>query len=259
MKVVILCGGKGTRLREETEYRPKPMVPIGDFPILWHIMKIYSHFGFKDFILCVGYKGHMIREYFRNYRWNTGDVTLQLGRESKVVFHDEHDEDDWTVTIAETGLESLTASRIQKVQKYLNPNEPFMLTYGDGLSDIDLNALLESHLNSSKVCTISAVHPAGRFGGISIEDDGIVSNFEEKPLKEKAYINGGFMVCDPKIFNYFSHSNEMFEERPINQIVSDNNLNAYCHEGWWCPMDTFRESVLLNEIWGKNQAPWKVW
>ena len=203
MKVVILCGGKGTRLREETEYRPKPMVPIGDFPILWHIMKIYSHFGFKDFVLCVGYKGHMIREYFRNYRWNTGDVTLQLGRESKVVFHDEHDEDDWTVTIAETGLESFTASRIQQVQKYLNPNEPFMLTYGDGLSDIDLNALLESHLNSSKVCTISAVHPAGRFGGISIEDDGIVSNFEEKPLKEKAYINGGFMVCDPKIFRLF--------------------------------------------------------
>ena len=134
-----------------------------------------------------------------------------------------------------------------------------MLTYGDGLSDIDLNALLESHLNSSKVCTISAVHPAGRFGGISIENDGIVSNFEEKPLKEKAYINGGFMVCAPKIFDYLSHSNEMFEERPINQIVSDDNLNAYCHEGWWCPMDTFRESVLLNEIWGKNQAPWKVW
>ena len=146
MKVVILCGGKGTRLREETEYRPKPMVPIGDFPILWHIMKIYSHFGFKDFILCVGYKGQMIREYFRNYRWNTGDVTLQLGREPKVIFHDEHDEDDWTVTIAETGLDSLTASRIQKVKKYLNPDEPFMLTYGDGLSDIDLNALLESCL-----------------------------------------------------------------------------------------------------------------
>ncbi|MEC7800210.1 MAG: glucose-1-phosphate cytidylyltransferase [Verrucomicrobiota bacterium] len=259
MKVVILCGGKGTRLREETEYRPKPMVPIGGFPILWHIMKIYSHYGFKDFILCVGYKGQMIREYFRNYRWNTGDVTLRLGREPKIVFHDDHDEDDWTVTIAETGIDSLTATRIHSVKKYLNHKEPFLLTYGDGLSNIDLSALLESHYDSGKICTISAVHPAGRFGGISIGDNGFVSNFEEKPLKEKAYINGGFMVCDQKIFNYFSEANEMFEERPINEIVADSNLNAYCHEGWWCPMDTFRESVLLNELWNKKKAPWKVW
>ena len=183
MKVVILCGGKGTRLREETEYRPKPMVPIGGYPILWHIMKIYSHFGFKDFVLCAGYKGQMIREYFRNYRWNTGDVTLELGREPKVVFHDEHDEDDWTVTIAETGLESLTATRILKIKKYLVPNEPFMLTYGDGLADIDLNALIASHYDSGKTCTISAVHPAGRFGGISIQEGGLVSNFGKKTQK----------------------------------------------------------------------------
>ena len=176
-----------------------------------------------------------------------------------MVFHDEHDEDDWTVTIAETGLESLTATRIRKIKKYLVPDEPFMLTYGDGLADINLNALIASHYDSGKICTISAVHPAGRFGGISIRDDGLVSNFEEKPLKDKAYINGGFMVCDPKIFDYFSQSNEMFEESPINRIVADSNLNAYCHEGWWCPMDTFRESVLLNELWDKRHAPWKVW
>ena len=201
----------------------------------------------------------MIREYFRNYRWNTGDVTLELGREPKVVFHDEHDEDDWTVTIAETGLESLTATRIRKIKKYLAPNEPFMLTYGDGLADIDLNALIASHCDSGKTCTISAVHPAGRFGGISIQEGGLVSDFEEKPLKDKSYINGGFMVCDPNIFDYFSQSNEMFEERPINRIVADSNLNAYCHEGWWSPMDTFRESVLLNELWDKRKAPWKVW
>ena len=198
MKVVILCGGKGTRLREETEYRPKPMVPIGGFPILWHIMKIYSHFGFKDFILCVGYKGQMIREYFRNYRWNTGDVTLQLGREPKVIFHDEHDEDDWTVTIAETGLDSLTASRIQKVKKYLNPDEPFMLTYGDGLSDVDLHALCEHHEKFKSTLTVTAVRPNARFGELQIADN-LVTSFEEKPQLDQGWINGGFFVANPDL------------------------------------------------------------
>jgi glucose-1-phosphate cytidylyltransferase len=169
MKVVILCGGRGTRLREETEFRPKPMVPIGDRPILWHIMKIYSSYGHRDFILCLGYKGDMIREYFRNYLWNTCDTTMLLGEQPATQFHDSHDEANWSVTLADTGQESLTASRVRKIRRYLNPGEPFMLTYGDGLSDIDIADTIKSHNASGKICTVSAVHPAARFGALRIE------------------------------------------------------------------------------------------
>lgn len=259
MKVVILCGGKGTRLREETEYRPKPMVPIGGYPIVWHIMKTYAHFGYREFILCLGYKGEMIREYFRNYRWNTGDVTLKLGRESNEVFHDDHDEEDWEVTLAETGSESLTATRIRKIQSYIPKGEPFLLTYGDGLGRIDIPASVESHKQSGRVCTTTAVHPAGRFGAMILNSDDSVREFEEKPLRETAYVNGGYMVCNYELFDYLGQQDEMFEQGPISRLVKEEQLNAFRHEGWWCPMDTFRESQYLNGLWDAGEAPWKVW
>lgn len=213
MKVVILCGGKGTRLREETEYRPKPMVPIGGQPILWHIMKYYAHFGHKEFILCLGYKGEAIKDYFRNYLWNTCDVTLSLGRNATATFHDHHEEEDWSVTLADTGSESMTAYRVKCIQRYIPQNEPFLLTYGDGLSTIDINAAICEHRRAGKVCTISAVHPSGRFGALAIDTVGAIHTFNEKPQVESAYINGGYMVCDYRIFNYLLDDPSIMLER----------------------------------------------
>lgn len=260
MKVVILCGGKGTRMREETEFRPKPMVPIGGKPILWHIMKSYASQGHKDFILCLGYKGDMIKDYFRNYLWNTCDVTLSLGRISAIQYHDNHEEEDWTVTLAETGAESMTAYRVRQIRKYLAPNEPFLLTYGDGVCDLDINASIEGHKRSGKILTITAVHPAGRFGSLGIEPDGTIETFLEKPQMEKAYVNGGYMVCDPGIFDYLPDDPSMMLERaPIMQMAADRLLNCYRHEGFWQPMDTFQESLYLNKLWDDDKAPWKIW
>jgi glucose-1-phosphate cytidylyltransferase len=259
MKVVILCGGKGTRLREETEYRPKPMVSIGAYPILWHIMKLYAHYGHREFVLCLGYKGEMIKEYFRNYHWNTGDVTLKLGRDSDPVFHDRHDEEDWSVTLAETGPESLTARRIKLIQRHIPVGEPFLLTYGDGLSNIDINAAIASHEASGKACTISAVHPAGRFGSMGIDINGHIHTFQEKPQVETAYVNGGFMVCDHRVFDYLGDDNVMLEREPIARLVEARELNAYRHEGWWQPMDTYQETEHLNRLWASGAAPWKLW
>ncbi len=260
MKVVILCGGKGTRLREETEYRPKPMVPIGGYPILWHIMKIYAHYGHREFVICLGYKGDLIKEYFRNYLWNTGDVTLSLGREQAVTYHDRHDEEDWNVTLAETGESSMTAFRVKQIQKYIPEGEPFLLTYGDGVSNIDINASIENHKASGKVCTVSAVHPAGRFGSMRIEPDGRIHQFQEKPQMESAYVNGGFMVCNHQMFDYLTDDpGVMLERAPIAKLVQDHQLNAYRHEGWWQPMDTYQESQHLNDLWARGEAPWRVW
>jgi glucose-1-phosphate cytidylyltransferase len=260
MKIVILCGGKGTRLREETEYRPKPMVPIGNRPILWHIMKTYAHYGHKEFILCLGYKGEMIKDYFRNYLWNTCDITLMLGRKPAVKFHDSHDEEDWSVTLADTGEDSMTAFRVKQIQRYIPKGEPFLLTYGDGLSTIDINASITAHNASGKVCTISAVHPAGRFGGLRIEDDGKIHAFSEKPQFEDAFVNGGYMVCDHRIFDYLpADPNMMLERKPMDDLVRDSQLHAYRHEGFWQPMDTYQESQHLNKLWADNKAPWKVW
>ncbi|MBC2593449.1 glucose-1-phosphate cytidylyltransferase [Ruficoccus amylovorans] len=259
MKVVILCGGKGTRLRQETEYRPKPMVSIGAYPILWHIMKIYAHHGHRDFVLCLGYKGEMIKEYFRDYLWNTGDVTLKLGSKSDIVFHDKHDEEDWSVTLAETGPESMTARRIKMIQRHIPDGEPFLLTYGDGLADININAAIAAHQASGKACTLSAVHPAGRFGSIGIENDGRIHYFQEKPQVESAYINGGFLVCEHRVFDYLGDDNIMFEREPITRLVEAGELNAYRHEGWWQPMDTYQESEHLNQLWSSGKAPWKCW
>ena len=260
MKVVILCGGKGTRLREETEFRPKPMVPVGSQPILWHIMKYYASFGHTDFVLCLGYKGEMIKDYFRNYLWNTCDISLSLGRAPKMKFHDRHKEEDWTVTLADTGEDAMTAFRLKTVQRYIPKGETFLFTYGDGLSNIDINATIKEHQASKKICTVSAVHPAGRFGELKIDANGSIHTFVEKPQVEQAYVNGGYMVCDYKIFNYLPDNPAvMFEREPIERIVADRQLHSYRHEGFWQPMDTYQEMQYFNRIWAEGKAPWKVW
>jgi len=260
MKVVILCGGKGTRLREETEFRPKPMVPVGSRPILWHIMKYYAQFGHKEFILCLGYKGEMIKDYFRNYLWNTCDVTLSLGRDATVQFHDRHGEEDWIVTLADTGEESFTGYRIKLIQRYIPNGESFLLTYGDGLGNIDINACLKTHREAKKACTVTAVHPAGRFGSLKIDDSGKIHSFSEKPQVEETHVNGGYMVCENVVFEYLSGEPlEAFERTPISNLVAAGQLNSYRHEGWWQPMDTYQEMQYLNKLWQEGKAPWKVW
>jgi glucose-1-phosphate cytidylyltransferase len=251
---------KGTRLREETEYRPKPMVPIGNRPVVWHIMKIYAHYGHRDFILCLGYKGEMIKDYFRNYLWNTCDTTLSLGRTPSLEFHTSHAEEDWSVTLADTGEESMTAYRVKRIQKYIPPGESFLLTYGDGLSTIDINATIAAHRQSKKICTISAVHPAGRFGALRISDQGQISSFEEKPRFEETHVNGGYMVCEHEFFDYLpDNPGMMLELEPMNRLAAEGQLNAYEHDGFWQPMDTYQESQYLNRLWEECKAPWKIW
>jgi glucose-1-phosphate cytidylyltransferase len=260
MKVVILCGGKGTRLREETEYRPKPMVPIGQRPILWHIMKTYAHYGHKEFILCLGYKGEMIKDYFRNYLWNTCDTTLRLGRDPRAEFHNNHDEEDWSVTLADTGENSMTAYRIKQIERYVGGDEDFLLTYGDGVGDIDINASIAAHKKSGKTCTLTAVHPPGRFGELALGEDSAIKSFNEKPQTEGGYINGGYMVCSRDIFKKLSADPSiMFEQAPLKSLAGFGELHAYRHKGFWQPMDTYQEFALLNKLWDSGSAPWKVW
>jgi glucose-1-phosphate cytidylyltransferase len=260
MKVVILCGGRGTRLREETEFRPKPMLPIGNRPILWHIMKTYAHHGHKDFILCLGYKGDMIRDYFRNYLWNTCDTTLRLGVEPETRFHTRHDEEDWTVTLADTGENSMTAYRIRLIRDYIGNDDAFLLTYGDGVGNIDINGSIQFHKKSGQICAMTAVHPPGRFGELGLDDDGRVHGFNEKPQAEYGYINGGYMVCSRRIFDYLPDDpGIMLEQDPMRKLTAEGQLAAFRHEGFWQPMDTFQEFTLLNNLWEKGNAPWKVW
>lgn len=260
MKVVILCGGKGTRLREETEHRPKPMVPVGRHPILWHIMKYYAHFGHNEFVLCLGYKGDMIKDYFRNYLWNTCDISLSLGQHPKITFHDSHAEEGWSVTLADTGEDSMTGYRVAQIKRYIPQGAPFLLTYGDGLSNIDIAASIEAHRASGKTCTISAVHPAGRFGSIQLDPDGGIHTFNEKPQVEDVYVNGGYMVCENRFFEYLPNDpTVMLEREPIARLVADHQLHSYQHEGWWQPMDTYQEHQFLNQLWNTGNAPWKVW
>lgn len=259
MKVVILCGGRGTRLHEETEYRPKPMVPIGKWPILWHIMKIYSHYGHEDFILCLGYKGEMIKDYFRNYLWNTCDSTITLGRNPDIQFHNQHEEENWCVTLAETGEDSMTAFRIRLIKKHIS-EDTFMLTYGDGLGDINISALIDFHNQEGKICTVTGVNPPGRFGELRIDEQSTVTGFDEKPQAVGGYINGGFMVCDQRLFDYLpDDSSIMLEQAPMKKLVEDRQLAVFRHDGFWQPMDTFGEYKLLNQIWSGGNAPWKVW
>jgi glucose-1-phosphate cytidylyltransferase len=260
MKVVILCGGKGTRLREETEYRPKPMVPIGNRPILWHIMKIYAAQGHTEFILCLGYKGEMIKDFFRNYLWTQSDVTVSLGRNAECKFHNGHQEEDWTVTLADTGEETLTAGRIRRIQRYLGQDEHFFLTYGDGVGNVDVNAALEFHRAHGKILTLTAVRPPGRFGELAMGAHDHVSQFNEKPQTEGGWISGGFFVASRKLFDYLQVGDQMaLEQEPIRKLAADEQLVACRHPGFWQPMDTYAEFLLLNRLWNEGKAPWKTW
>jgi glucose-1-phosphate cytidylyltransferase len=260
MKVVILCGGRGTRLREETEFRPKPMLPIGRLPILWHIMKIYASHGHKDFILCLGYKGEMIKDFFRNYLWMRSDVTLRLGRNARAGFHTGHDEEDWTVTLADTGENTTTAGRIKRIERYVAHDEDFFLTYGDGVGKVDVNATLAFHRRHGKTLTLTAVHPPGRFGELTLQAGDVVSEFNEKPQVEAGWISGGFFVASRSVFAHLANADEvMFEQEPMRQIAAERQLMAYRHDGFWQPMDTFQEFTLLNRLWDEGKAPWKIW
>lgn len=254
MKVVILAGGLGTRLAEETTIRPKPMVEIGGIPILCHIMKTYSFYGFNDFVICLGYKGHSIKEYFLNYFTISSDFTIDLEKNKVDVIDTQVDK--WKVTLVDTGLKSMTGARIKKIQKFIN-NERFMLTYGDGVADINITELLNFHNKSEKLLTITSVQPSGRFGALDIKD-GIVNSFKEKPKGDGSWINAGYMVCEPGVFNYISDLEScIFEEEPMNNIANAKKMAAYKHNGFWRPMDTLKDKLDLNNLWEANLAPWK--
>ncbi len=257
MKVVILAGGLGTRLSEETELKPKPMVEIGGRPILWHIMKIYSHYGFNEFIICCGYKGYYIKDYFHHYYMHSSDVTIDLS-DNGVQYHDSNAE-PWKVTLVDTGLNTMTGGRIERVRKYIG-NETFMLTYGDGVSDIDISSLLSNHKKSGKLATLTAVQTTGKFGALKIDDGSAIRAFEEKPHGDGAWINGGFFVLEPGIFDYIKSGDETIWERtPLENLARDSELNAYKHDGFWKPMDTLRDRFELDDMLANNKAPWKNW
>ena len=257
MKVVIFCGGLGTRLREETEFRPKPMVPIGERPILWHIMKTYAHYGHKEFILCLGYKGEVIKEYFRNYHWNTSDVTLCLGPRPRIQYHNRHGEEDWSVTLVDTGLATQTGGRLKRALPFIK-DDTFLLTYGDGLTDHDLNQSIAFHKRQKKILTITAVQPAGRFGDLEINGT-TVAAFKEKAEKQASFINGGFFVVNRKIGRYLTDDACVFEQQPLNRLAAEGQIAAFIHPGFWQCMDTYREQQLLAHLWNSGNAPWKVW
>jgi glucose-1-phosphate cytidylyltransferase len=257
MKVVILCGGLGTRIREETEFRPKPMVPVGDRPILWHVMKTYAHYGHKDFILCLGYKGEVIKEYFRNYHWNTSDVTLKLGRHPETTYHTTPDEEDWTVTMVDTGQATMTGGRLRRVLRFIE-EEDFLFTYGDGLISSDINASIRFHREHGAIATVTGVQPLGRFGALQLDGDKVVE-FREKPERESTPINGGYFVLKKAIGNYLDGDACVFEKQPLERLAREGQLRAFVHDGFWQCMDTFREMELLNKMWREGDAPWKVW
>lgn len=256
--VVILAGGFGTRLREQTEFIPKPMVPIGTRPILWHIMKIYSYYGFKHFIICLGYKGEIIKEYFLHYRFRSSDFTINLGRHEEVTIHNSHAEEDWQVTLADTGLISMTGARIKLIEKYID-TKYFLLTYGDGLANVDIKKLIEFHLAHRKIATITGVRPPSRFGEILTEGNCVIE-FGEKPQVGSSIINGGFFVFNREIFSYLKGDDKCTLERePLERMAEDGQLMVYYHTGFWQCMDTLRDMNLLNEHWESGNAPWKVW
>lgn len=257
MKAVILAGGLGTRLSEETELKPKPMVEIGGRPILWHIMKIYSHYGINDFIILTGYKSHVIKDYFINYYTRYSDITVDLLNNS-VELHKTRTE-PWRVTMLYTGADTMTGGRIAKAKEYLK-NERFLLTYGDGVADINIESLIKHHELSGKIATLTAVQPSGKFGALNLDKHNNILSFKEKPQGDGAWINGGFFVCEPDIFNYLKDDiNCIFEKEPLENLANDNELNAYKHSGFWRPMDTLRDKKELTEMWMTGKAPWAIW
>ncbi|MBI2095793.1 MAG: glucose-1-phosphate cytidylyltransferase [Candidatus Omnitrophica bacterium] len=263
MKVVILCGGQGTRMREETEYRPKPLAEIGGRPILWHIMKAYAHFGFTEFVLCLGYRGNMIKEYFLNYHAMNSDFTVSLGshfgaRVGGPTFesHSTHEEQNYKVTLADTGLHTMTGGRIKKIKNYVK-EDSFIVTYGDGVADIDIRALIRFHEKHGKIATVTTVQPVSRFGVLDLNKDGEVVHFAEKP-KLDGWVNAGFMVFNKKVFDCLQ-DDSVLEQEPLQKLAKEGQLVAYRHDGFFYAMDTYREYQYLNDLWEKNQAPWKVW
>ena len=256
MKAVILAGGFGTRLSEATNLIPKPMVEIGGKPIIWHIMKTYSHYGINDFIICCGYKQYIIKEYFANYFRHNCDMTVDISNNSVEVL-DNHSE-KWKVTMVDTGLNTMTGGRIKRIQKYVG-NETFCLTYGDGVTDMNITQSIELHRQSGKILSMMAFQPGGRLGVLDIGQDGVVESFIEKPEESGTWINAGYFVCSPKVFDYLKGDEEMFEKEPMQRILAKGELHAYKHKGFWKPMDTLRDNTELNKLWNEKQAPWKVW
>lgn len=256
MKVVILAGGFGTRLEEETYLKPKPMVEIGDKSILWHIMKIYTNYGFNEFIICLGYKGYIIKEFFYNYFLNRSDITIDV-KKNKLITHKNFCE-PWKVSLIDTGLNTMTGGRIKRIQKYIN-NETFMLSYGDSVGNINIKKLLEYHKKKSKYVTVTAVQPFGRFGAMSLDKKDNVINFQEKPKGDKAWINGGFFVLEPNVFSYIKDDDTMWEKEPLENLAKDGQLVAYKHLGFWRCMDTLRDKKELETLWNSGNPPWKIW
>lgn len=255
---MILAGGFGTRIRDIAEDIPKPMIPIGPYPILWHIMKYYASYGHRDFVLCLGYKGKVIRDFFLNYEAYTRDVTLELGNMSALSFHSDHAESNWRVTLSDTGLNTMTGGRIAKIARYVG-DEDFLLTYGDGVGDIDLDALLAFHRKHGKVLTLSGVRPPGRFGELR-STDGIVTEFNEKPQATGGRISGGYFVANKRIFEYLRSGDSLvFEQEPMRRLVEEGNLMVFEHDGFWQPMDTSREYQVLNSMYSQGRAPWVRW
>jgi len=257
MKVVILAGGLGTRISEDSHLRPKPMISIGDMPILWHIMKYYSHYGFNEFVICCGYKAFVIKEYFASYYLHLSDVTFDFSCENQMTIHNNTAE-NWKVTLVDTGLHTMTGGRIKRIRPYTN-EEPFMMTYGDGVSDVDLNALLAFHRSHGKILTLTAAGIKQRFGVLEIDDDGEIRAFREKSGHDGSQINAGFMVIEPGFFEYLKDDFTVLEKEPMEALAANGHLMAYQHDGFWQCMDTQRDRHLLEELWNEGQAPWKVW
>ncbi|MBN1548308.1 MAG: glucose-1-phosphate cytidylyltransferase [Syntrophaceae bacterium] len=261
MKTVILCGGMGTRIRDVSENIPKPMITIGRQPILWHIMKIYSYYGFNEFILCLGYKGQIIKDFFFNYYAMVNDCTVNLSTPNSIEYHDTNNHENWKVTLADTGIETMTGARVARIKKYLDNDKDFMLTYGDGLADINIKELVEFHKSHGKLATVTGVHPSGRFGEMELSENNMVKSFAEKPQVSEGHINGGFLVLRREFIDCYLNDkpNLILEKFPLSQCARDGELASFNHDGFWQPMDTYREYQALNKSWMGGKAPWKIW
>ena len=257
MKVVILAGGLGTRISEESHLKPKPMIEIGERPILWHIMKIYSKYGFNEFVICLGYKGYSIKEYFAHYFLHESDITFDFRNKNERLIH-HHSAEPWSVTLVGTGGDTMTGGRVKRVQEYIG-NETFMLTYGDGVSDVDIRALYEFHKSHGKLATVTSIQPPGRFGALNLDSDNQVHGFEEKPKGDGAWLNGGFFVLEPAVLDYISGDSVVLEKEPLEGLANDEQLVAFKHSGFWQSMDTLRDKNHLDDLWKRGSAPWKVW
>jgi len=257
LKVVILAGGFGTRISEESHLKPKPMVEIGGRPILWHIMKIYSSYGFNDFVICLGYKGYCVKEYFAHYFLHEADITFDFRMTNQQIIHNHHAE-PWKVTLVDTGLNTMTGGRVKRVQEYIG-KEPFMLTYGDGVSNVNISELVKYHTANGKLATVTSVQPSGRFGALNMNEDNMVQGFKEKPRGDGGWINGGFFVLEPEVFSYIENDATIFERDPMERLAKEEQLVAFKHDSFWQPMDTMRDKLQLEELWQSGKAPWKLW